>query len=306
MTPVAPGTTGTPRTPGPSESASPSAMRTPRRKPRKPAARGTPRLLPWESGMTRLWPGTKIACLTLLSTALLLWPRWAGVATVGAAFLVASLVARVPGSAIPRLPVWFWAGLFGGLVGSWLGGNPWIFIRSILVATWIVWGSFLLLWTTPIERVTPALRVFLAPLRAIRLPVDEWATAMGFAVRGLPSLRDQTSSVVDAAKLRAQGKVPETLRDVLRVGIDTTTASLSAASRRAADTGRAMTLRGGVPPVPREKIRVGWRDALTLVVAVGAAGATYALRGGWPQWVESWWAGLGVVGWFSQLTWPWG
>lgn len=260
----------------------------PRRRPRRSSASGLPRRLPWDSAMTRLWPGTKMLCLTALSTALLLWPRWAAVTTVGAALLIGSLVARVPASALPRLPVWFWSGVAGGCIGAALGGGLWIFVRSLLVAGLIVWGSSLLVWTTPLGRLAPALRTLMAPLRWLRIPADEWATSMVLALRGLPTMVEQTSAVTDAVKLRSGGHPPTTWTEALHTVIDIVTASLSAASRRASDTGRAMTLRGGVPPVPGEPVRLGWRDAAAVAVTAAAVWAAVAFAHGWPEWMAGW------------------
>jgi len=235
--------------------------------------------------MTRLWPGTKILCLTALTTALLLWPRWAAVAAVGAALLIGSLVARVPLSALPRLPIWFWSGVLGGCLGAWLGQGLWIFVRQLLVGALVVWGSALLVWTTSFDRLTPALRTLMAPLRWVRIPADEWATGMVLALRGLPTLVDQTSAVTDAVKLRSGGRPPTGWREGLHSVIDIITASLSASSRRAADTGRAMTLRGGVPPVPRERVRIGWRDVVAAAVTAVAVAAAIVFQHGWPDWM---------------------
>lgn len=252
---------------------------------RVPSARGLPRALPWESGMTRMWTGTKILCLTLLSTGLLLWPQWTGLAAVAAAMLVGTVVARVPVSALPRFPAWFWGGVAGGMIGAAIASGFLLFLRATLIGAVVLWGTVLLVWTTPLERMTPALRTLMAPLRLVGVPVDEWATTMGFALRGLPAIQDQTSAVIDTVKLRSGGRVPVGFRAGLRIAVDVVTASLSAASRRAVDTGRAMTLRGGVPEVPVSRERAGWRDLVALVVTVGAVVAAYLLRSGWP---ESW------------------
>lgn len=235
-----------------------------RRRPRRPSGGVLPRTLPWESAMSRMWPGTKVICLMVLTTALLLRPTWSTLATVGVVLLAGSLAARVPPSALPRLPLWFWSGIVGGMVGATLGGGLWIFVRSLVLAALVVWGSMLLIWSTRPEHLTPAFRTLMAPLRLVRLPVDEWAASMGLALRGLPTLRDEAGAVADTARLRSGGRPDIGVRPALRLMVDVVTATLSSASRRAADTGRAMTLRGGVPAPTREQVHVGWRDAVAL------------------------------------------
>lgn len=256
------------------------ALSTGRGRPRRPSGGVLPRTLPWNSAMTRLWPGTKVVCLTALTSALLLRPTWSTLAAVALILLVGSLAARVPLQALPRLPVWFWSGIAGGMIGASLGGGLWIFVRSLLVAALVVWGSMLLIWSTPPERLTPAFRSLMAPMRWFRLPVDEWAASMGLGLRGIPSLRDEAAAVMDTARLRSGGKPPDGFRAGLRLMVDVITASLSASSRRASDTGRAMTLRGGVPPVPREHVRLGWRDGIALVLTGAAVGLVVAVATG--------------------------
>lgn len=256
-----------PRTSAPGTAGTPGRSR---RRPLRSTGTMLPRPLPWESPLTRMWPGTKVLCLTLLTSVLLLRPDWLSVALVAVAMAIGSLVARVPASALPILPSWLWGGIVGGMVGAGLAGGFWIFVRSLLVAALVLWGSMLLVWTTPPERLVPAFRVLMTPLGWLRLPVDEWAATMGLALRGIPTLRDENAAVLDTARLRLGGKPPESLRSLPRLLFDIVTASLSASSRRASDTGRAMTLRGGTPPVPRERVRPGWGDGVALVV-VGAA-----------------------------------
>ncbi len=214
--------------------------------------------------MSRLWAGTKIVCLTVLSTFLLFIPQWVSIGTVAAVLVIGSLIGRVPLSALPRPGVMIWSGLVGALLGSWLGGNIWIVVRSLLVALLILWGSMLLVWTTPIDRLSSALHTLLRPLRLLRIPIDEWVTAVELALRGLPVMRDQTTAVADAARLRSGGRPPQSTKAVLRLGIDLVTACLSAASRRASDTGRALTTRGGVPRPELAPVRIGWRDGIVV------------------------------------------
>ena len=93
------------------------------RRPRPSPTLALPRPLPWESPLTRMWVGTKIICLAILTTLLVLLPKWPTVAAVGVCLLVAAVVGRVPISARPRLPSWIWAGFIGGMIGAAIGGG---------------------------------------------------------------------------------------------------------------------------------------------------------------------------------------
>lgn len=60
-------------------------------------------------------------------------------------------------------------------------------------------------------------------------------------------LRDQTQAVLDTAKLRlGQKGATASLGGYARLGVDVITAILSATSRGAAETGRAMSMRGAL------------------------------------------------------------
>lgn len=254
---------------------------------------GLPRQLPWTSWTSRLWIGTKLVCLTALTTLLVLRPTWSSVAAFGAVLVAAALAARVPPSALPRFPAWVWAALIGGGVGAWIGQGFFIYLRQVLVAGLVLAGVLVLVWTSDMARLAPALRTLLAPLRLLRLPVDEWVATMALCMRGIPLLWDEMLALGDSARLRIGPDTPrhrdgrelgplQAMRYGARAAIDFCTAALSAASRRAAETGRSMTQRGGVPPVPRERPRLTWRDALAVVASGAAIAAALVLRHGWP------------------------
>ncbi|MDC4233944.1 energy-coupling factor transporter transmembrane protein EcfT [Actinomyces sp. B33] len=256
---------------GPAEAAGRAA----RRRPRRPTGFAVPRPLPWESFLSRAWAGTLIAWWTALTTLTLIRPSWTTLGAVGSLLLAGTLLARVPPRAAPRPPAWFWAGLVGALIGASLGGGFWIFVRACLVALVILWGSSLILWTVPTTRLAGALHRLLGPLRLVGAPVDEWARIMRHALRALPVLRDQTTAVTDTVKLRLGGRLARlSPGETIRLGVDIVTAALSAASRGAADTGRAMSMRGGLGPIEREPVGAGWRD---LVVSAACAAASAAI-----------------------------
>ena len=79
----------------------------PRPKPRRSAGFPLPRPLPWSTPLSRAWPGTLIACWTVLTTCVILSPRWSTLAIVGGLLLLASLIVRLPLGVAPRPPMWF-------------------------------------------------------------------------------------------------------------------------------------------------------------------------------------------------------
>ena len=247
----------------------------PRPKPRRSAGFPLPRPLPWPTPLSRAWPGTLIACWTVLTTCVILLPRWSTLAIVGGLLLVASLVVRLPLSVAPRPPMWFVSGFIGGCLGAWLGDGLELFLRVSTLALVVLWGSGLIAWVTPTASLAAALRFFLRPLRLLGAPVDQWSLVMASALRGLPVLRDQAQAVLDTAKLRlGQDMVALSLRGSARLSVDVITAILSATSRSAAETGRAMSMRGSIEAqdgaTRGARVRLGWVD--TAVIAASLLG----------------------------------
>ena len=250
----------------------------PRPKPRRTAGFPLPRPLPWPTPLSRAWPGTLIACWTVLTTCVILLPHWSTLAIVGGLLLVASLVVRLPLSVAPRPPMWFVSGFIGGCLGAWLGDGLELFLRVSTLALVVLWGSGLIAWVTPTASLAAALRFFLWPLRLLGAPVDQWSLVMASALRGLPMLRDQAQAVLDTAKLRlGQDMAALSLRGSARLSVDVITAILSATSRGAAETGRAMSMRGSIEAqdgaTRGARVRLGWVDAAVIAASLlGIAG----------------------------------
>ena len=254
---------------------------TPRRKARRTVGFPMPRPLPWPTILGRAWPGTLIACWTVLTTCVILQPRWSTLVIVGGLLLVASLIIRLPLSVAPRLPLWMVSGFVGGCIGAWLGDGLELFLRISVLAVIVLWGSALIAWVTPTAALAGALRFFLTPLRLLGAPVDQWSLVMASALRGLPMLRDQAQAVLDTAKLRlGQDVATLSLRGYARLSVDVITAILSATSRGAAETGRAMSMRGALEASDGggerrrgRRARLGWVDACVIAATLlGVAG----------------------------------
>ena len=250
----------------------------PRPKPRRSPGFPLPRPLPWSTPLSRAWPGTLIACWTVLTTCVILSPRWSTLAIAGGLLLIASLVVRLPLSVAPRPPMWFISGFIGGCIGAWLGDGLELFLRVSTLALVVLWGSGLIAWVTPTASLAAALRFFLRPLRLLGAPVDQWSLVMASALRGLPMLRDQAQAVLDTAKLRlGQDMATLSMRGYARLSVDVITAILSATSRGAAETGRAMSMRGAISVdggrLDGGRVRLGWVDVcLIAATLLGVAG----------------------------------
>lgn len=178
-------------------------------------------------------------------------------------------------------PLWIVSGFVGGCIGAWLGNGLELFLRASTVAVVILWGSALIAWVTPTAELAGSLRFFLRPLWFLGAPVDQWSLVMASALRGLPMLRDQAQAVLDTAKLRLGQDVSTlSLGSYARLSVDVITAILSATSRGAAETGRAMSMRGALEASDkRDKRRrgrragLGWVDVCMIAITLlGVAG----------------------------------
>ncbi len=256
------------------------------RRPRRPAELTFLRLVPGNSIVHRLWPGTKILIATVLAVAVSISPTWPMTGITAAIVLVGLLAARIPLGAFPRLPRWFfYALLVGAVLNLWaqqpplvdvgpvtlsIGAlNEWALFTAIAVV--LVASGALVGWTTPLGDVAPALRQLFTPLRWLRLPVDEWVAATALAIRCLPLLIDEIRTLAAARRLRAHetDDKEKTVRELIIEVHDLLATAIVNAIRRAHDLAEAMTARGGLGgAVSVNSRRPRFTDAVVLVGVV--------------------------------------
>lgn len=211
----------------------------------------TPRTLPWSSPAHRLGAGTKLAMLCGVVLALAARPTWPTLAAGAVVLGGWAAAARLPRSALPRVPLWF---AIATLISASLvtlgtgveGLTRWALFTAIALVS--LFGAMLLIWTTPLADIPPLLRRLAHLARWTRLPVAEWATAISLGLRLMPVLRTECLTAVHAAaqrtpsarlgKRRWAGRGREVNRAVLLC--------CATALRRAAEMGEAITARGGL------------------------------------------------------------
>jgi energy-coupling factor transport system permease protein len=237
---------------------------------------GQLRRLPREGRMHRMWVGSKLAVLVLLTVATLLRPSWAQLAATALVVLLAVISARVPLSAVPRFPWWFWLTLAIGLVVAAVGNGTAHYVQLVCLSTLLMVLSAVVAWTTDLGDLAPAVRALGAPLRRIRLPVDEWALTTTLCVRSLPLIIDECRTLIAARRLRprVRGVRPEAWARSL---VDLLTAMMAVTIRRATDMGEAITVRGGDAKPPGRPIRVSWTDAVAVAIVAATCAAPAAL-----------------------------
>jgi energy-coupling factor transporter transmembrane protein EcfT len=250
------------------------------------------RYVPGASFVHRMWAGTKMITIAMLSMAVLLWPTWSAAGVTGVLVLVSFLAAKLPAGVMPRVPRWI-AIFF--LIGAGLalaaGGKPDLRLGSLVVGLAGLgnWARFLLLgieilalaalvsWTTPLADLAPALGRLGAPLRRLRVPVDEVIGAIALGIRCLPLLLEEVRVLTAARRTRR----PEPLRgfqqraNALEEVLYT---ALASSLRRSRELAEAIEARGGVPQPLAETHSFMALDAIVLAVSAAAVASMAVLR----------------------------
>lgn len=235
------------------------------------------REVPVASPVHRLWAGTKIISVFLINLVVMLLPSWPVLGMVVAFLLVIGLVARLPLGTLPRLPWQFWALLsFGGLLNIPAGVSAILhYVLTITFALIMVVTSFLIAWTTPMGEIAPALAKLGAPLRLLRVPVDELAVVVALTLRGLPLLIEEMRVLRAARRLRPNNGLVQRATD--NPLVDILTATMAVSTRRAGELGEAITARGGTGQLTAYPSAPGRRDAIALILVAALCLAAIAV-----------------------------
>ncbi|MEE3852296.1 energy-coupling factor transporter transmembrane protein EcfT [Gordonia sp. LSe1-13] len=230
------------------------------------------RQVPGDSLVHRLWAGTKLLVVLMLGVMTWVLPSWPALGMVAAVVVITAIIAGIPLGAIPRPPWWFWGLIIaGGLVNLVFGPAALIvYLRAVTLGLVLVASSILVIWTTPMADIAPAIATLMRPLRILRLPVDEWAVAIALCLRGLPMLIDELRMLRAAHRLRPSAP-PRSGHPAAEMGVlDMLTAAMSSALRRSSEMAEAITARGGTGRLTAYPSRPGRADYVTLAV-VGIA-----------------------------------
>ncbi|MEV6428013.1 energy-coupling factor transporter transmembrane protein EcfT [Nocardia sp. NPDC051463] len=235
------------------------------------------REVPVSSPVHSLWAGTKMIAAFLISLLLMFQPSWPVLGVVVVFLLLIGVIARLPLGTLPRLPWWFWALLgVGALMNATVDGAA--LLRYAQVVTFglvLLAASLMIAWTTPLGDVAPALAKMAAPLRRLRLPVDEWAVVVALTLRGLPLLMDEMRVLRAARRLRPKDGMLQRAAD--NPLIDILTAAMAVSTRRAGELGEAITARGGTGQLTAHPSVLGRRDAMALAVVVAVCAGAIGL-----------------------------
>jgi energy-coupling factor transporter transmembrane protein EcfT len=254
------------------------------------------RLLPGDSAVHRLWAGTKLVCLAIVSLAASLHPTWPTLTIVATIIAAGVLLGRIPPGAMPRLPRWFLVGvLLSGALSVWSTTPPTIRVhgivlsiggledwaRFLLLAIVLVTGAALIGWTTPTGEFAPALARLTRPFQRLPLPIETWIIAVALSVRCFPLLVDEIQTLLAVRRLRAQDHARSQLRSRLqgtvRSAIDLLVAALVASVRRAHDMSDAIEARGGLGEFADSEQKPTAIDWTVMLVVTAVTFAAFAI-----------------------------
>jgi energy-coupling factor transport system permease protein len=264
------------------------ARRTTRR-PARPAVLLRP--VPVDSPVHDLWAGTKLLAVAGISVLLTFYPGWVAIGLIAALVLTAARLAHIPRGALPSIPLWLWAVLaVGGITAAMGGGDPTVhvdgvalalggllnFLRVTALSIVLLGLGAMVSWTTNVAEIAPAVATLGRPLRALRIPIDEWAVASALALRAFPMLIDEFRVLYASRRLRPR-QIPRTRRARRRRWalelIDLMATAITVTLRRADEMGDAITARGGagqISAAPTRPKRADWA-ALSITSGVCAA-----------------------------------
>lgn len=238
------------------------------------------REIPGDSPVHRLWAGSKL--LIIFALGLMTWvlPSWPSLGFVAVCVLVFVLAARIPVGALPRPPWWFWALMLVSIAWSAVargvdGGVT--TLRGVVLGLLVLAMSVLVIWTTPMAELAPALARLMSPLRILRLPVDEWAVTIALALRGLPLLVEEIRLLWAAHRLRPKSNADSGHPSAELSVLDIVVAAMSSAMRRSSEMAEAITARGGTGRLTAYPSRPGRLDAIVLGVFFAACAAAIAV-----------------------------
>jgi len=236
------------------------------------------RPVPGTSVIHRLWAGTKLIVVFVVSLLLSFYPGWIAIGLMALLVIVALRLARIPRGVVPSLPRWLWILLlFGAVTAAMGGGDPVLhlwshdiavggllkFLRFTALSIVLLVLGAMVSWTTNVADVAPAIATLGRPLKWLRIPVDDWAVALALALRAFPMLLDEFRLLYAARRLRPRPVMPDGTARRRRLAdlVDLLAAGVTVALRRADEMGDAITARGGtgqISAAPSRPKRLDW------------------------------------------------
>lgn len=252
---------------------------------------------PGDTVVHRLDPRTKLILVVVYIVALFCAKYYVSYAVVAAFLAMSMLLSRIGLKVIMKglKPLLIIIVLTGLLNLFYTEGTPvvsfWIFtitregIRSaffmIARIVMLIFGTFLLTYTTSPIALTDALELLLNPLKKIKVPVHELSMMMCIALRFIPTLISETDKIISAQKARGADFESGNLIRRARALIPILVPLFISAFRRADELAVAMESRcyhGGIGRTRMKQLRMERRDYVALGVGLLLLAGVIVLR----------------------------
>lgn len=252
---------------------------------------------PGDTVVHRLDPRTKLILVVIYITALFCAKYYVSYALMAAFLAMAMWLSHIGLKVIMKglKPLLIIIVLTAVLNLFYTEGTPlvsfWIFtitregIRSaffmIARIVMLIFGTFLLTYTTSPIALTDALELLLNPLKKIKVPVHELSMMMCIALRFIPTLISETDKIISAQKARGADFESGNLIRRAKALIPILVPLFISAFRRADELAVAMESRcyhGGVGRTRMKQLRMQRRDGAALAVGLLLLAAVITLR----------------------------
>ena len=252
---------------------------------------------PGDTVVHRLDPRTKLILVVVYIVALFCAKSYISYAVMALFLIVCMCLSRIrPGVIVKGLkPLLFIIVLTGLLNMFYTPGRElvhfWIFtityegIRNavfmIARIVMLIFGTFLLTYTTSPIALTDAMELLMSPLKKLRVPVHELSMMMCIALRFIPTLISETDKIISAQKARGADFESGNLIRRARALIPILVPLFISAFRRADELAVAMESRcyqGGKGRTRMKQLRMQVRDYVALGVGLALLVCVVILR----------------------------
>ena len=145
----------------------------------------------------------------------------------------------------------------------------------------LIFGTFLLTYTTSPIALTDAMELLLNPLKKIKVPVHELSMMMCIALRFIPTLIEETDKIMSAQKARGADFESGNLIEKVKALIPILVPLFISAFRRADELATAMECRcyrGGEGRTKMKLLRYKRQDFLAYFAGIVLLGVVITLR----------------------------
>lgn len=252
---------------------------------------------PGDTIVHRLDPRTKLILVVIYIVALFCAKSYVSYAVVAAFLILCMCLSRIRlGVIVKGLKPLLFVIVLTGLLNMFYTPGREIFHFWIFTVTWegvrnaifmiarivmLIFGTFLLTYTTSPIALTDAMELLMGPLKKLKVPVHELSMMMCIALRFIPTLISETDKIISAQKARGADFESGNLLRRAKALIPILVPLFISAFRRADELAVAMESRcyhGGEGRTRMKQLHMARRDYLAMAFGLVLLAAVIVLR----------------------------